>query len=427
MMSFDPRKDVIVRIRPAARQLSATHNRTESGNRLYDVFVYSSLPLVTPMPSRVASPPPMFHDIPLAGIEHLTIHPTSFEDYLASFIEGEKGLPTMRDRMLETMSPGLRKMLTEPSSDLRIWWSSAAPELDDFPWELTAGPRVVLLRGAPPETPIPVLPVAQNPRLAILGASNRRPSWAGQLREEFPQVVTSIDLPLRMALGSVAQSGFELVHVFSDGIVSNALEGILYDADTDTGRPELPSGELSSILAGTRVAVLALSRAEDSGPDKFILAGRSVLSAFRAFAYLGASTLPLPTIIAPLGPIPEQMISEFWLRYYRALIDSWHLTRSLQQAQQSFSITLPVALFCRHAAGRLFQRSEGVAVPDAQRVEVRQDFLQSQQLHTALTQLGEKYGKNLPGLVREFIGKVEGRQARLREELETWKPIGEDL
>jgi hypothetical protein len=433
--NYDPAKDVIVRIRPATRQRS----QQQSGSQSYDVFVYSPLRLPV-SPSTTTSVPEPFPEVPLAGIERLTIHPTSYQAYLASFLDGEKGLPLMRDRLFETMSPGLQQLLRNPQMDLRIWWSSAAPELDDFPWELTANSigtggarQIVLLRGAPPRTPIPILPVENSPRLAIIGAINRRPHWVDRLSAEFPQIVKPLDLPLREAIREAAQEGFELAHVFSDGIVSNALEGILYDHDATSGRHELPPRELSGMLAGTRIAILALSRSEDTNPDQLMLAGRAVLSAFRAFAYLGAASLPLPTIIALLGPVPESMIGEFWWRFYRELITGWHLTRSLQQAQQDFPIGLPIALFCRHAVGRLFQQSESVAPVDNQRMEVWQDLLQSQQLFAALAPLGEKYRDGLPQSVQHFMTSLEGRQTRLRETLDTWtgamrdKKLGEEL
>jgi hypothetical protein len=428
--TFDPAKDVIVRVRPAVRQRTGN----ESGRQIYDAFVYSPLTLVTPSMSSGTNFPQSFRDIPLAGIEQITVQPTSHQAYLASFLEGEKGLSSMRDRLLETMSNGLRNLLTKPSTDLRIWWSSSAPELDDFPWELTANssgiggaPQIVLLRGAPPETPIPVLPVDQSPRLAIMGAINRRPDWVNQLCAEFPQIAKPFNIPLRDALRQAAREGFELVHVFSDGIVSNALDGVLYDHDATSSRPELPPGELSNMLAGTRIAVLALSQANDTSPDALMLAGRSVLSAFRAFAYLGASNLPLPTVIAPLGPIPDEVTDRFWLTFYKELVTRWHLTRSLQEAQKSFSIGLPVALFCRHAAGRLFQLSESVAPVDNERMEVRQDFLQSQQLYATLAHLGKKYSNILPRTVKEYMTTLEDRQTRLRETLDGWKPPGEEL
>jgi hypothetical protein len=421
-LNYDPAKDVIVRVRPATRQRS----QQESGAQSYDVFIYSPLRLpVTPGTAAIVSEP--FPEMPLAGIERLTIHPASYQDYLASFLDGDKGLPLMRERLLETMSSGLRQLLASPAADLRIWWSSAAPELDDFPWELTVNPignvgtrQVVLLRGAPPRTPIPILPVEDRPRLAIIGAIDRRPDWVGRLGADFPEIVKLLDLPLREAIGEAAQEGFELAHIFSDGIVSNALEGILYDHDATSGRRELPPRELSGMLADTRIVVLALSRSEDTNPDQLMLAGRAVLSAFRAFAYLGAANLALPTIIAPLGPVPGSMIGEFWWRFYRELIGGWHLTRSLQQAQQGSPTGLPIALFCRHAVGRLFQHSKSVAPVDNQRMQVRQDLLQSQQLFAALAPLGEKYRDGLPESVRRFITSLEGRQSRLRETLDSW-------
>jgi hypothetical protein len=220
--------------------------------------------------------------------------------------------------------------------------------------------------------------------------------------------------------------GDAVVHVFSDGAISGALEGILYDHAATNDRADLPPSELSHILSGSRVSVLTLSPDKHPTPDGIQIGGRRVLSAYRAFAYLGGSTLPLPTIMAPLGPVPDAMMATFWNRFYSGLLSSWHLTGSLHAAQQSSPFPLPMALFCRHAGGKLFQKDEGAAAVQSRPVEVRMELLQSEELTSGLGSLKEKYGE-LPDSVRELLDKETNRQVRLRSELGTWINTSEEL
>jgi hypothetical protein len=431
-----PDKEVVVRVSTATRQ-----GRDESGTagprpQSYDALVYTHLPVGTG-----TSPPPQrsrlerLAGLPLAAVERITVAPLSFDRYLADFVDGIQGGRAMRQRLLETMSPGLQHLLGEAPFEMRIWWSSSAPELEDFPWELAVTPehtrsghRLVFLRGLPPENPLPCLPVKDNPRLAVVGSPQEWPAWAEKLKNRFMATgyLTVLDKPLREAIQEATAGGFEFLHIIADGVVSSALEGILYDVHPQSQRPELPVGELSDLLSGSRAALLAITAAELMTPDTHLVAGRKVLSAYRAFAYIGASSLPMPSIIAPLGPVPELLMSQFWEVFYTEVMQNWHLTESLRQAHLRYPHPLPIALFCRHAGGKLFQKIDESQMGGARPIKLHQELRQSQALTQRLSALGEKYG-NLPPEVSEFLQDQTTRQGQLRGELDDWIRAEEEL
>ena len=177
------------------------------------------------------------------------------------------------------------------------------------------------------------------------------------LRQIGPGVqVIEIIGPARDALRYAVKEGIELLHLVADGIVSLAYDGVLYVHDA--GAHQLSATELSSLLSGSRVALLSLSVPEDNfTPDTMMLTGRVVPSAFRAFAYLASVSLPLPSIAVPLGPMPPFELSSFWRAFYNSLGESLAVDTALLSAQVQLSTGAPVALFSRHAYGTLFRRS----------------------------------------------------------------------
>jgi hypothetical protein len=418
--------DVIVQVVSAPRKRSGP---SDADAQIYDALVYTqlTLPMTVPTASTYAD---SLRNLPLRGVERITINRTNYANWLAFFIEGDKAMTVMRDRLLEAMTPGLVELLTKAPVNITVWWSTTTPELDEFPWELTAdvgrrqgSHRVAFLRGLPPETPIPTLPISGQPRLGLVGATHLWPEWGRALTGEIGPTVTVFDGPLRQSLQRAISAGVEFVHVFADGVVSSALEGILYD-HAGSADNELPAHELSALLSGSRVAVMALSPTDHDNPDVVQMAGRSVLSAYRAFTYIGTSTLPLPTVLAPLGPIPNDMMQAFWRAFYSGLTTSWNLTESLRAAQSGFSSSVPIALFCRHAGGKLFEPAVEV---DVQPMQIRTELLQSQGITDDLSRLQKKYGQDLPKSVLDLFAKETSRQSKLRISLDSWIPSGEDL
>jgi hypothetical protein len=421
--------DVIVSIALATR--NAREERNVAG---YDAVIYSQLPLPVETPRAMSRYKSVLRNLPMRGVERLDIHSKS-EELLASFIEGEKSLPMMRDKLLGFMSDGLRRLLTEIPSSMRVWWATTTPELDDLPWELTVeagrrdgAHRVAFLRGLPPETPIPTVPLAHEPRIGMIGARHLWPEWANVLEAKLGSAVVPIDGTLRAGFAQAVEQRIEFVHAFADGIVSSALEGLLFDhgvPSSSEGQREISVGELSSMLRNSCVAVLAFSRAEYRNPDVVEMAGREVPSAYRAFALIGNAARPLPTILAPLGPIPDREMTTFWSAFYTELRTSWHLTESLRRTQSKFSISMPVALFCRHAGGKLFEPVANES--ESQPMQVRADLLRSQQLTRELGRIKEKYNFDLPAGVNELLQKETSRQSDLLGTLDTFIKPSEEL
>jgi hypothetical protein len=413
--------DVIIQTMSATRH---GHKNPAPAEAVYDAVIYSELPLNLATPSLQRFPDQL-RGLPLRGVEQLRIQTKAFNDVLASFVEGEKGLGMMRDRMLETMSAPLRDLLTSAPLSMRIWWSNLAPELDELPWELTveagrrdAAHQVAFLRGVPPENPIPPLALEGTPRLGMIGAFRLWPAWAHDVAGRMGDSVKRFDGPFRQSLASVISEGVEFVHAFTDGIVSSALEGILFDHAAESYPPLTPTGELSQILSSSRVVVLALSPAVNQDPDTVRIGGREVLGAYRSFTYIGTSPTSLPTILAPLGPVPDDQMARFWIAFYEELSSSWHLTESLRRAQARFPYSVPIALFSRHSGGKLFrhQPHESQARP----LEERAELLKSESLTRLISQIGDKYGIDLPNSVQDLVQKENGRQAELRGNLDAW-------
>jgi hypothetical protein len=413
--------DVIIRTMSAPRHRG---READQGGNHYEALIYSRLSIEVEPPPTSGRYPQELRNLPLRGVERLTIGLHTFSFWLASFIQGDKEMAMMRERLLEVLSPKLRELLTSAPLSMRIWWSNTTPELDELPWELTVEPgrrdgphQVALFRGLPPETPIPALPLAGNPRLGMIGAWQTWPEWAHSLAQRMGDSVVKIDGPIREALAELVSRGVEFVHVFADGIVSDALEGILYDHAADKDRALIPSGELAQILSRSRVVVLALSPPENVSPDTFLMAGRPVLSAYRAFAYLGTSPR-LPTVLAPLGPVSSEMMTRFWTAFYNELATRWHLTESLRRAQAELPYSLPIALFSRHAGGNLFQTQSAMAGDSQQPMEVRANLLRSQAFTSNLSQISREYDLDLPPSVTELLEKEANLQSRLRDELD---------
>jgi hypothetical protein len=424
--------DVVIRVVPAVRR-GRERSDDDLAHQMYDALVYSALPL-TMTATTATHYPPEEQNLPLVGVESIRLSMSDYQHVLASFLEGDKGATIMRQRLLEAMSPPLRKVLTEAPFDMSVWWSHAARELEEFPWELTGDPgghqsghRLVFVRGRPPVTPLPAIPIVDVPRVAALGCPDAHPEWAERLTASFSKHVRVIDAPIRQGIETAVRERCEIVHLFTDGRTSAALEGILYDRNAEPESRQLHPSEISRMLSGTRVALLALSPAHQTRPEAMDLAGRRVLSAFRAFAYLGASPLVMPSIITQLGPVPDELMLTFWHQFYLNLFQTWHLTESLRQAQKSLPYPAPIALFCRHAGGKLFRMVTSEAASEHP-VLAQADLVRSQKLTSDLSAFSEKWGEaQLPDAVRKLLHDEREHQVSLRGELDDWVDAEEEL
>jgi hypothetical protein len=429
MMPAPRGTDVIVRIPPAR---SAPGQGTTT-TRSYDALVYSERDLRLGQ-SQTHRAPPQWRDLPLRGGAQLRMSWERYQDYLACFYEGEKGPQEMRVRMRRAVSSDLLPFVDElvaSPQPCNVWWGSDCTELDDMPWELLFSPEgglppppnFTFVRGLPPETPPPILPLTGPLRL-LWSDTPWVPPWMRGLftQQALPGVQTIAHTgPVREALRRAADEGIELVHLCADGVVSLAYEGLLYlhgDA-----RPELSAHEISHALRGSRVCVLSLTEENYAHPDLMDVGGREVVSVYRAFTSLSSARVPLPSMVSPLGPVAADLAERFWRGFYTGLGQTHRLDGALAGGRQSAPGST-FAFFARHFLGKLFRASQARAVPD--RPERMATALRSSQAGTEqLRSLGEKYSA-LPDYLHRFMEAEGVRQKTIEAQLEEWARPEED-
>ena len=241
---------------------------------------------------------------------------------LEAFQHGVKEAEAVGQRLRGGFEPPMLSALDSirNSSVRRIWWASEAPELDEMPWELmfqglSMPSSANFVRGFPPATSPPILPLS-GPLRILWTDWPTTPQW---MRDLFthPDHPPGIEYrrftgPLRLALREAASSGIELLHCCADGGVSLSFDGTLRDPMSNDF---ISASEIAEGLKGSRVSVLGLTPPEmASGPAK---------GSYRAFASIGTSRFPLPSIIAPLGPCSYES-SQFWLAFYEEFSQGYH-------------------------------------------------------------------------------------------------------
>jgi hypothetical protein len=300
--------------------------------------------------------------------------------------------------------------------------------LEDLPWELVTyrernypADKFSFVRGLPPETPVPILPVGERLRLAFIHHPAYAPQGLQDALYRLPPSIEVIDLPVspRQALEQVTREGYELVHILADGIVSSAYEGILYFHGGQSTSPELSPGELSALLRGSRASVLSLTEQSFTNPDMMNIGGQLVPSVYRAFAYLGSSRLPLPSIMAPLGPLNPKEMASFWQNFYTGLAETLSLQKAIARTQLG-GFPAPVALFLRHLHEVLFRRRALTDAPlAADPTQIGAALQLSHELVDQLKAHNEDYG-SLPESVSKFIKSESERQESLSTALDPW-------
>src|SRR5436190_24368333 len=124
--------EIVVKITPArlstsgGRLLGQPNRPSGEAKRAYDALVYTNLSI--PQLKRPDKPPPGQPDqiagLPLAGKERITVRWNRYQEYLAAFVEGEKALNHMRERLLEAMPVGLESLFVNPpaaNQPIRLW------------------------------------------------------------------------------------------------------------------------------------------------------------------------------------------------------------------------------------------------------------------------------------------------------------------
>jgi len=411
--------DICVRIRPR----SSASREPDAAIRIYDVAVYSfnTLGAVKEWTSPI---PQEFLGIPLQATGKLTLKWARYQDLLEQFFLEEKGLLAMYYRLNDALSNEIRDVfnhLRAMSNPICIWWVAEAPELEDMPWELLfygnpdapSPPFFNFVRGAPPEAATPVLPLSGPLRLRW-SDTPATPDWMRQLltAQNVPGVVaTPFSGSIRQTLREAAVEGVELMHLCSSGSVSLAYEGVLTCSDSD--EPPVSAAELSDMLLGSRLSVLGLTAAKQAD-----LLGESPGDAtvYRSFAYFGSSRVPLPSIVAPIGPTPHDIAQLFWNTFYSSMGERQRLDNSFASAKRAARAST-FALFCRHSHGKLFRQSQEEVSVSPKRMAA--DLQISLDLSSRLQSLGQKYG-HLPDYVTSFDRQETERREDIKAQLNKW-------
>lgn len=404
---------------------------SKSSTRLYDVVVYTTLP-VSIGHSGDRTRAEKYNDLPLKGVGRLEIPWRRYQDYLTAFQEGEKGVEKMRIWMQGTLDKGLQDFVHELhnlSHPCRIWWTNEAPELNDMPWELVfengnvfypSRSNMLFVRGRPPRIPLPVLPLSGPLRL-LYCTSTHTPNWLNNFFNLEISGVPGIvpirhDGSLHEAIGRAVNEGIELLHICTDGRVSSAYEGILYCNDND--QSEMTAHELSSLLRGSRLSVIALTEQGNSLPNAVRAYEHDVVSVYRAFACFSNSRFNLPSIIAPIGPSEEITAKQFWFKFYSLLAERLHLDEAMRQARHMIPPS-SYALFLRHGLGKLFRiansQGEPMPAPEKMAVNLVSSIAAVHKVHS----LNQLYG-GLPEYLTDFMHEENTRQQKIREELDPW-------
>lgn len=480
---------VIIRVSPAHSETTESSEALENGQeehiRSFDAFVYSNfnIPLINQAKDLPADEPGEFGNLPLAGVEQVVVNWTRYKRYLHAFLLGEQAASKLlsRDEIFKEISPGLALLLSGQNKDiypLRIWWSSKTPSLVKLPWELLAyesegyvNGDISFVRGVPPQTLIPKLPVKKELRLAFIHEALSTPTELSEALSNIPGIeLVDMTKPPLEALRDAVNGGFELVHLIADGSVSLAYEGFLYlrkpgtvdvssDYTTSLGRrsfrfllnfyqkiesalPEalnewlsdkfykqldietLTASELSALQRGSRLAVLSLSPPKTTDTDINRLDGLLLPSVYSSFACLGNSDLPMPNIVAQIGACDAGNLKNFWRGFYTELSESLSVEGAVGKGLKA-SVPLAVALFLRQSARRTFIREPGFEGENV--TQINAELQQSKETLKRLHDLGDSVFSDI---VSEYEQVESVRQAHLQAQIDPWLekelPLEED-
>jgi hypothetical protein len=428
-------QEMIVRLLPSrdneAEQKALVHRADEEVRfGAYDALVYTHLGLPAGVRTRnvVTGQPDTMGALPLRAVEKVYVHWDRYETFVADFAAGEKAPLPMRERLSETISSGLKQILDHAcsmpqSGPVRLWWDIQCPELMELPWELLATPGLnptppfFLVRGLPAASPPPLQPLQGSLRLGVIGTSSIFQDTRSWFQNLPGLQVEFLSGPPRRALHEAKKRGIELLHLYCDGVATEAYEGVLYFHDNE--RTFLTTQELSAFLQSSRVTMIGLTAARFSNPDVIEIASRLVPSVYRAFALFASDfDVPLPNIVAPLGPWNDDRIEAFWRELYASLA----VTHSLEEAvwkALSGQPPLPVATFLRHPQGRLFARSRS-AVPISAPTQMQTDLRVSGELVNILNAHAQRYG-TLPENTQKILDQQKTKHLELDAGLERWR------
>jgi hypothetical protein len=167
-----------------------------------------------------------------------------------------------------------------------------------------------------------------------------------------------------------------------------------------------------------------------SEPDTILVSGYSVPSAYRAFAYLGTSILPLPTVVALLGPVIPTLAESFWRSFYTNLAKSLAIDEAIARGLETASGTLPVAVFLHHSHGHLFRLRPPSVINvsdtmDANPLETYSLLQASRDTVDRIESIAANYSQYdfLPPSVNEYLNQERSNQASLESSLDSWAQL----
>jgi hypothetical protein len=332
----------------------------------------------------------------------------------------------MERSLFDALSPNLSAILTGQfggSRPTRTWFHSEATELSELPWELVAyadGHRASagdsFVRGAPPEAATPLVPVVGRLRLGVIdpkGLASR--ALSGALLDLGAGIeVVRLGGGLRDGLRQAAADGLELLHVVADGAVTSSYDGVI--ATPGTREPPVAASELVTLLRGCRVRLLGLTPPSED-PAMISQSGFAMPVAHRAFTYLGTSPHPLPSVVAPLGPMRDDEVYEFWSPFYRTLGEQLAIEAAMADAQRHRLAAM--ALFLRQLQPATFRLVTEQEQPSTDPSIVTADLASSRELLDQFEAMKANLGIATPSL-DVHVERERARQVRLEGEVAPW-------
>jgi len=413
---------------PSERSSMATSSGDEVRRTPYLALVYSQLSLpVTPFIDPPSGQPTQWAGDPLLGGETFFVHWGKYGEYLASYLEGEKGAAMMEARLFEALPRNLSAILSgefgDESVPTRTWFHSDAPELSELPWELVAfanGNRArkgaSFVRGVPPDAGTPLVPVVGRLRLGIVDPKGRASSAFKHAMTNFGDrlEVAPLSGGVRSALRQAADQGLELVHMVAGASVTSSYDGVIEIPGGDEA--PLAASEVVGLLRGSRVRLIGLTPpAEDPAT---ISVGRYAMPvAYRAFTYFATSPQPVPTIVAPLGPMDDGQVIEFWTSFYGNLGETLEIEGAMARAQSQRIAA--VALFLRQLQPATFKRVSEIEQPQTDPSIVGADLASSRELVQQFENLKASLGVKTPSLDK-FVKGERKRQSKLEADVSEW-------
>jgi hypothetical protein len=414
-------------------------------------------------------------DLPLIAVEEISVRWSAYENYLAAFAASESTASAvlMKEALFENVSKGLCTLLGGEGAGgepVRVWWSSTIPSLVELPWELLArtgegsfNQHLSFVRGLPPDSPVPKIPVGEKLRLAFIHQPTDTPDGLGEALRALDGVeVSDITEPPLQALQKAVREEFQLVHMVADGSISLANEGFLYLRKPQTldisskvhdgvlrdglrwllkgyekVAPKLPQGlsstlsdlfyqqlnietlspaELSSLQWGSPLSILSLSAPKSAGNSQ--LNSLFSPSIHRAFANFGNSALPMPNIVAQIGAVDPQRLNQFWQRFYQSLATTNDVEQAMIEGRAGEDgAVFPLALFLRQRQRGTFTKEDGERKSNPALINA--ELHRSRETLARLRDMKLQF-PNLADFAATFEKEELARQQLLEELLKPW-------